>query len=133
MDMARNTKLGSVQEGDIRRILATESAGSSKATSSLTSGSTINKAEMTTPDGKRWRCINRSFLYTTCGARGSYSPYAMIDRGANGGISSPRDSRCIRYVANHTVNVRGLDNHEMTDVRIAHVAESFPGDRKAFR
>ncbi len=46
---------------------------------------------------------------------------SLVDRGANGGVGG-EDVRLLSYVPGRTVNIQGLDNHQLTSVRIGTVA-----------
>ena len=41
-----------------------------------------------------------------------YSPYSLVDRGANGGVAG-NDMRAIEKHPDKTCNMRGVDDHEV--------------------
>lgn len=68
-------------------------------------------------DGQRYRSVNATTVtYGVSSATRNLRDGALVDRGANGGIAG-EDVRVLA-TTNKTVNVRGIDNHEVCDIPI---------------
>jgi hypothetical protein len=67
-------------------------------------------------DGTRYRAVNVARLYTVSSTHRTTVSGSLIDRGANGGIAGD-DVRVIEHTM-RTVDVRGIDNHEVTGIPI---------------
>jgi hypothetical protein len=78
--------------GDIRRVL------------SKTSTRTVKMADIS---------------YTVSLNQQKATTYSLVDRGANGGVAG-NDVR-INFMTNRTVDLRGIDNHQVTDIDIGTV------------
>ena len=69
-----------------------------------------------TINGKIYQYINMNILYSVS-LSNQKSLQSLIDRGANGGIAG-NDVRIINRSPHCKVNIRGIDNHEITSVPI---------------
>ena len=67
-------------------------------------------------DGKLWRQVKCHVTYSISN-HSTISQDSLVDRGANGGIAGD-DVRVIEKVPDRFVNVRGIDNHEITEIPI---------------
>ena len=99
--------------GDIRQVL---SAMTSRENSSGNTGNTytVNMAK---------------FTYTV--SNHGLQPHrgALVDRGANGGVAG-EDIRIVdQQTPLKTVNIQGIDNHQINDVRVGTVAAVVPSQR----
>ncbi len=91
------TKKGNTSPADIRRVL-------SKSMSSKGGNSNLS--------------ANMHVTYNVS-AHKSVQDYSLIDRGANGGVAGA-DVRVIDF-KHRSVDVQGIDNHQLNDIRIATV------------
>ena len=68
-------------------------------------------------NGKTYRQVN---LHTySISASKSSSTQSLVDHGANGGIGG--SDVCVIYKTHHSVDVQGINNHQMVDIPIATV------------
>jgi hypothetical protein len=67
-------------------------------------------------DGTRYRAVNVARFYTVSSTHRTTASGSLIDRGTNGGIAGD-DVRIIERTL-CTVDVRGIDNHEVTGIPI---------------
>ena len=67
-------------------------------------------------NGQTYRSVNNHIIYNVSQHKSS-ARESLVDRGANGGIAG-NDVRIIEKSPHHFVNIRGIDNHEITEVPI---------------
>ena len=129
-----------VPPSDLAKILSTSISkykkGSGKWGEAKVKGKTkVNKAEqdqitvngvpytrqVNTHELKQWKSQEdeENQVYAVSTHKTSYSGYALVDRGANGGIAGA-NVKVIEKTHCH-VNVEGIDNHQVTDIVIATV------------
>ena len=72
--------------------------------------------EEITPNGKIYRCANNTIIYSTSNIDRVHNQ-SLADRGANRGVAG-EDTRVISCDPHRNVDVRGIDNHEITSIPI---------------
>ena len=74
-----------------------------------------------TVDGKRYQQIdiNMNIVYNVHQTRRS-NDGSLVDRGSNGGLAG-NDTRVIAFHPHRKVDIQGIDNHRLNDVRVADV------------
>ena len=99
------TKRQEVSPADLRRVMSSTVTRPSEQS---------GRNDEITIDGQRYRqCNTHEYLVSTHRSSKSGS---LVDRGANGGIAGS-DVRIINRT-NKSVNVRGIDDHQITDIPI---------------
>jgi hypothetical protein len=68
---------------------------------------------------KRQQSVNMAIVVYNISAHRSSIPQSLVDRGANGGLAGA-DVRVINRI-HRTVDVRGIDNHQLSDIGIGTV------------
>ncbi len=63
------------------------------------------------------RTYTSHLLYTVANATTSKSHGSLVDRGANGGLAGS-DMRVVATNEGHTVNITGIDNHQMVKIPV---------------
>ena len=112
--------------GDLRKMLSSPSKsnnnrkpGGIKAQSTNVNNSSISKEVFI--DGKRYVQADVHIIYHIS-AHNIEKYHSLVDRGANGGIAG-EDVRVLPQgiCSDHHVNVRGIDNHELSSIPLASV------------
>jgi len=94
---------------DIRKVLSTENTRkASKVDQTNANEIVIN--------GTHYRAVNVARIYSVSSTHRTTASGSLVDRGANGGITGD-DVRIINKTM-RTVDVRGIDNHEVTGIPI---------------
>ena len=115
--LAHMTKQKTVHPGDMRRVLSSTMSKYSKGSGPpniSANETTPSKPEMTI-NGKTYRAVNQTTLVYDVSQRCVWKNGALVDRGANGGIGGD-DVRVVEELFGQKVHVRGIDNHELTDI-----------------
>ena len=105
---------GDISPADIRKVLST--VNNSKPNQSTKQQEEINI------NGVKYRKVNKHVIYTVSEHKQDNNA-SLVDRGANGGIAG-NDVRLIPSLSTHptkTVNVMGIDNHQITSIPLASV------------
>ena len=67
-------------------------------------------------NGKKYRQVQSHRIHYSVSAHKSKRMGSLVDRGANGGIAG--DDVCIIEKSDRTVDVRGIDSHQITNITI---------------
>ena len=108
------TTNSTISPADIRKVLS--SVNNSKPADS------IKPQDEISINGIKYRKANKHIIYTVSEHKQN-SNASLVDRGANGGIAG-NDVRLIPSLStnpNKTVNVMGIDNHQITSIPLASV------------
>ena len=102
-----------ISPADIRRVLSSAKAASTPSSSS--GDITINGTTYT-------RKINTALTYRISEHKHSHNA-SLVDRGANGGIAGNdvRVTPSMSTESNRTVNIQGIDNHQLTAIPLVSV------------
>lgn len=108
--------------GDLRRLMSsTHNPPPQRPAPNSLSSRTDHPPEMTI-NGVRYRSVNiTSITYDVNGRRHSPISGSLQDRGANGGIAG-HDMRVLDKIPGRYVNIRGVDNHELTEIPLVTAA-----------
>jgi len=74
------------------------------------------KDEEIVVNGKQYCQVHVHCILYSVSSHKSCKPGLLVDRGANGGIAG--DDVCIIEKSDQTVDVRGIDNHQITNIPI---------------
>ncbi len=80
------------------------------------SGANPSKDDEIVINGKKYREVQSHRIYYSVSSHKSQKVGSLIDRGANGGIAGD-DARIIEK-SDRMVDVRGIDNHQITNIPI---------------
>ena len=80
------------------------------------SDASSSKDDEITINGKKYCQVQSHCIYYLVSLHKSCKIGSLIDRGANSGIAG--DNVCIIKKSDQTVNVRGIDNHQITNIPI---------------
>ena len=98
----------SLHPGDLRRMLVNKLDREVAPTT-----------KTVTIDGKTYRQVNMNIVYNVyASSHGNTS--SLVDRGSNGGVGG-QDVRVIHFHPHQKVDIQGLDNHRLNDIRVATV------------
>ena len=103
----------SVSPADIRRVLSSQKNNN---------GMQDNNGGEIDINGSRYRKVNTHNLYTVSEHKHTHNA-SLVDRGANGGIAG-NDVRLVPDFSmspHKTVNIMGIDNHQLTSIPIVSV------------
>ena len=112
-----------VSPSDIRKLLSVpekkkppdKSKSDNKILANKTSTSQVdNTKDEIVINGKVYRSVNKAITYFLSKHDRTHSQ-SLIDRGANGGVAG-EDVRVINKASDRKICIRGIDNHEITDV-----------------
>ena len=101
----------SISPTDIRKVLSTSSNNNSL--SKITKHTSTDNKNVTI-DGIKYRKRNMHKTYNVSIHKHNISS-SLVDRGANGGIAAS-DARCIDTCSDKTVNIMGIDNHQLKSI-----------------
>lgn len=106
------TTTSKLNPGDIRKLLSSP-AKSSQFPSPSSAKKVACKTDITI-NGKVYREVGKHVIYYLSKVSRSYVDY-LVDRCANGGVAG-NDVRVIDKHPDRTVDVRGINNHEITSI-----------------
>ena len=111
---------GTSHPGHLANVLSTSKPKSAKAVKFAAKPPpgppTAPKAEEIVVNGKKYRQIQKHQILYSVSSHKSQKAGSLVDRGANGGIAG-EDVRIIEK-SDRTVDVRGIDNHQITNIPI---------------
>jgi len=111
---------GSSHPGHLANVLSTSKTKHAKGAKFMpkanSAGPAPSKDEELVINGKKYRLVHQHKIYYSVSAHKSRKIGSLVDRGANGGIAG-EDVRIIEK-SDRTVDVRGIDNHQITDIPI---------------
>jgi hypothetical protein len=99
--------------GDISRLLSTKMSKTQQDKSTKTASANQSKIVL---NGVKYRQCNATQIIYSASPHRQSDKGSLVDRGCNGGICA-NDTRVIS-ASNRTVEVQGINNHRMSDVRI---------------
>ncbi len=103
--------------GHLANILSTSKNKNAKGARFKTnSDASSPKDDEITVNGKKYCQVQAHCIYYSASSHKSCKVGSLIDRGANGGIAG--DDIHIIEKSNQTVDVRGIDNHQITNIPI---------------
>jgi hypothetical protein len=70
-----------------------------------------------TINGKTYRIVNTTTTYNVSAARHRSEHALLVDRGVNGGVAG-EDVRVLIFKSMRSVDIQGLDNHQVTNIPI---------------
>ena len=115
--LVNSTTASKLNPGDIRKLLSTP-AKSSQSPSSSSAKKVACKTDITI-NSKVYREVGKHVIYYLSKVSRS-SVDSLVDIGANGGVAG-NDVRAIAKHPDRTVDVRGIDNHEITSIPLVTV------------
>ena len=141
--LVNSTTCKNVSPADIRALMSTPKKDKTNETKNknkkLSSNNTCTApSDEINVNGKLYRSVNATMLYRSFNSTVTYSTSkidmainnSLVDRGANGGVCG-EDVKIICYNPDRKVDVRGIDNHEISSIPLVSaggVTTSLNGD-----